>query len=240
MTVRIAICDDEAYILEQLAAGIEAFFTQKGVPLSVTCFTDGEALLAAGAAWDIVFLDVRMAPMDGLTVAKALRRNGFAGFLLFVTIMRERVFDAFAVQAFDYLVKPLQEADFTRTMDRLWQKVQDGQAQWLLIQKSGDWQMIPFDRIVYCEVINRKVYLHLADKTVVDYYDKLSALEQKLDSRFFKCHRSYLINLNHLQSFQSGTAYLAGGEKVAVSRLRQEALFAAAMQHIGQGGVGKW
>lgn len=136
--------------------------------------------------------------------------------------MRDYVFNAFEVEAFDYLIKPLQEDEFSRTMNRLLSSISNDNENHLLIQKGNELNIILFDNIIYCEIINRKVYLHLKDEPVIDYYDKIEILEKKLDKRFFKCHRSYLINLQYLKSYKSGLAYLTNGEAVPVSRLRWE------------------
>ena len=62
----------------------------------------------------------------------------------------------FEVQAFDYLVKPLQEDNFSRTMSRLLLSIRSHKGKQLLIQKGTEWSIVPFDDIVYCEIINRK------------------------------------------------------------------------------------
>jgi DNA-binding LytR/AlgR family response regulator len=69
---------------------------------------------------------------------------------------------------------------------------------------------------------------------VINYYEKLEVLETKLDSRFFRCHRSYLVNLQYLQSCRLGFAALSTGEEIPVSRLRREQLSAAVLQYMKQ------
>lgn len=84
----------------------------------------------------------------------------------------------------------------------------------LLVRKGNESSIVFFDDIIYCEVIDRKVYLHLKTSTVVDYYEKIERLEEILDKRFYRCHRSYLINLKYLKSCRNGTAVLEGGKEV--------------------------
>ena len=55
---------------------------------------------------------------------------------------------------------------------------------------------------------------------MVDYYERIEKLEARLGSGFFRCHRSYLINLKYLKGFKNGTAYMEGGREIPVSRLR--------------------
>ena len=117
---------------------------------------------------------------------------------------------------------PIEDARFLRTMNRLLTAVKDATETNLLVRKGNECRIIPFDEIIYCEVINRKVFLYLNNKEVVDYYDKIENLQKKLDDRFFKCHRSYLVNLKYLRGYNKGTAYLDNGRTIPVSRLRSE------------------
>ena len=149
-----------------------------------------------------------MKGINGMETAKRLRQKQFKGFLVFITILAEMVFQSFEVQAYDYLVKPLDEKYFEKTMERL------------LVQKGYKSRIVSFDDIVFCEIINRKIYLHLISSEVIDFYGKIVEFEKKLDNRFFKCHRSFLINLKYLKSYKNGTAYMEGGGEIPVSRLR--------------------
>ena len=88
------------------------------------------------------------------------------------------------------------------------------------MQKGYESRIIQKEDIVFCEIIDRKIYLNLASGEVVDYYERIENLETKLDSRFFRCHRSFLINLGHLRGYKNGTAYMDNGREIPVSRLR--------------------
>lgn len=234
--INIAICDDEVYMLNLLTEKVLGFFKQENMEIAVFPFQSGKALLDCDKKLDIVFLDIQMGEPDGLETAKELRGRGYGGFLIFITVLQEYVFNAFEVQAFDYLVKPLQEDNFSRTMSRLLLSIRSHKGKQLLIQKGTEWSIVPFDDIVYCEIINRKVYLHLKDELVLDYYDKIETLERKLDERFFKCHRSYLINLQYLKSYKAGQAYLTNGETIPVSRLRGDEFSTVILQYIKERG----
>lgn len=232
--IQIAICDDEPYMIDLLNQKISAFFHKENIEISICCFSNGIDLLSSNKTFHIIFLDVQMDKADGFEIAKKLRNNEFDGFLIFVTIMREAVFSAFEVQAFDYLIKPLQEKHFNQTMQRLLSSLQNQNRKCLMVQKKNEWNIILFNHIMYCEIINRKVYLHLKDKSIIDYYDKIENLEKKLDSRFFKCHRSYLINLQYVKNYKSTFAYLTNGEAIPVSRLRKEDFSMALLHYIKQ------
>lgn len=221
--IRIAVCDDEKYMADEIKAAVSAFFRRKNMEVSVSRFSSGEELLRYEKRIDILFLDIQMEAMDGMETARKLRGRGFQGFLIFITILREMVFSSFEVQAYDYLVKPLAAERFESMMERLFASMQNVGEENLLVQRGYESDIVSFRDIVFCEVINRKVYLHLISSEVIDYYDRMEHLEKKLDSRFFRCHRSFLINLQHLKSYKNGMAYMADGEEIPVSRLRSKA-----------------
>lgn len=230
--ITIAICDDDAYMREELSGRIRSYFLKEPFAITIREFTDGESLLTCMEPLDIIFLDIQMDKLNGMETAKKLRGQNFKGFLIFVTVLPELVYDAFAVQAYDYLVKPLQSVPFNRTMDRLAMSLKSRSFTHLLIQKNTETSLIAFDDILYCEIINRKIYLHLTQQYTIDYYEKLENLQQKLDRRFYRCHRSYLINLSHLSSYHDNSAYLTNGEAIPVSRLRKDAFSKAILNYM--------
>jgi len=216
----IAVCDDEKRVAEKIEKMAKAFFRKKNIDISVARYSSGKELLESSVRMDILFLDIGMRGMDGIEAARRLRAHGYRGFLVFITVLREMVFQSFEVQPFDYLVKPVQEEYFDKTMERLFLSMQDKEKGYLLIQKGYAGSIISFQDIICCEIIDRKVYLYLESGETIDYYDRIENLEKKLDRRFFRCHRSYLINLNHLKSYRNNTAYMADGREIPVSRLR--------------------
>lgn len=218
--INIAICDDEKYMSDKIKAMAIAFFRRKNMEVRVCQFAGGEELLQSGKPIDILFLDIQMKGMDGMETARKLRSQNFNGFLIFITILPEMVFQSFEVQAYDYLIKPVGKEAFEKTMKRLLFSMQNAAGANLLIRKGNESTLIPFDDIVFCEVIDRKVYLHLKSGEVIDYYEKIENLETRLDDRFFRCHRSYLIHLKYLKSCKNNTACMQGGKEIPVSRLR--------------------
>ena len=117
-------------------------------------------------------------------------------------------------------------------MDRALRWLERDAAKNLVIQRGSDCQVVPLSDILYCEVLGRKIFIHKKDGIVLDYYDRLEDLEQRVDSRFFKCHRSYLVNLDHVGGCQDGQVLLSQGERIPVSRLRERELTQALLRHM--------
>ncbi len=230
--IRIAICDDEKHMSDHIRAMASDFFRKKNREIRLRTFLSGEELLNYDGQIDILFLDIQMNGVDGLETARKLRAGKFRGFLIFITVLKEMVFQSFEVQAYDYLVKPVDEKQFEKTMERLFASMQNVGEDSLLVQQGYERRIVPKDEIVFCEVIDRKIYLNLASGEVVDYYERIENLETKLDSYFFRCHRSYLINLKHLKGYKNGTAYMDNNKEVPVSRLRSKEFSGVVLQYM--------
>ncbi len=234
--INIAICDDETFAIEEIRRKVLDFFKKENIALRVECFGCGQSLIDSDSDFDIIFLDIRMNGKDGMETARQLRRNSFKGSLIFVTVMEECVFDSFEVQAYDYLVKPINDERLEKTLCRLMSYEYGSASENIIVHNGRDMKMIPPDDIVYCEVIDKKIYLHTVSGETTAYYERLERLENKLDKRFFKCHRSYLINLKYLSGFGGGTAKMKTGAVLPVSRLRQNGLAEAVARYMGKSG----
>lgn len=231
--IKFAICDDEPMMAQDLSDLLADYMGENSpLPFSVSSFSSGRTLLESGGRFDVIFLDIQMEHPDGMETARLLRRRQERSLLVFVTVLKECVFDAFQVEAFDYLVKPLESACFRRTMARALRALEQRTVKDLVIQRGAGCEVVLLSDIVYCEVLGRKIYIHKQDGAVIDYYDRLENLECRMDGRFFKCHRSYLVNLDYVRGCQSGRVILPRGEGIPVSRLRERELTQALLRYM--------
>ncbi|MEY8392784.1 LytTR family DNA-binding domain-containing protein [Lachnospiraceae bacterium 45-W7] len=102
----------------------------------------------------------------------------------------------------------------------------------LFVQKGYESRIIRKNEIVFCEIIDRKIYLNLASDEVIDYYERIENLEAKLEGYFFRCHRIYLVNLKHLKGYKNGAAYMDNGREIPVSRLRSKEFSSVVLQYM--------
>lgn len=231
--IKFAICDDEPLMAQELADHLAGYMEEHSITAySVRSFSGGRALLESGGSFDVIFLDIQMEQPDGMETARLLRQRGDRSILVFVTVLKELVFDAFQVEAYDYLLKPLDSAHFKRTMDRVLRALEQRTAEGIVIQRGSGCEVVLLSDLMYCEVLGRKIYLHKQDGTVSDYYDKLEDLERRVDGRFFKCHRSYLVNLDYVRGCQDGQVMLSQGERIPASRLRERELTQALLRYM--------
>ncbi len=229
--INTVICDDEKYFVDELHTQIKNFFLDKRMECQITEYSSGKSLTEHMADCDLLFLDVKMEEQDGFKTAEILRKNGFSGCLIFSTVMKNDMYRAFEYEAFDYLVKPFSQGAFERTMERFIHTLRTNKQQ-IIVSCRGQKSIVKSEDILYCEIINRKINLHLSDGSTVEYYGKISELEKSLDGSFFKSHRSYLVNLRHILSYSSNEITVSGDEKIPLSRSRKAALMNALIDDI--------
>ena len=231
--IKFAICDDEPFMTEEISQYLSRYMEEENMAsYCVSSFPNGRLLLESDCDFDLIFLDIQMEQPDGMETAKMLRQRKNRSLLVFVTVMKECVFDAFEVHAYDYLIKPLDYHRFKRTMDRAVKDLDQQAGKHIIIRKSASCQVVPLSQIMYCEVQGRKVHIHQADGKVIDYYDKLEDFQRRVDRRFFRCHRSYLVNLDYIRGCAAGLATLSLGDKIPVSRLRERELTETLLRHM--------
>lgn len=230
--ITIALCDDEPFMLKDMTDRLTEYLNNKPLPHRILCFSSGGKLLQSDQEFDIMFLDIQMEEPDGMKTAKLLRERGFGGLIVFMTVLKEQVFGAFQVEAFDYLIKPAENDRLYSVFDRALKTLEKKRRKNIVIHRGNTTSIIYLDDIVYGEVIGRKIYLHTNDGQIADYYSSLEVLEQNMDSRFFRCHRSYLINLDYVRGVKDGNAALSDGSCIPVSRLREENLSQALLSHM--------
>ena len=213
----IAICDDETEIRELLKNKIETVYPEEDVIL----YRTGEELLASKKQMDLLFLDIQMPGLNGMEVAKILRKENQKIILIFVTALEEYVFEAFDVDAFHYLVKPFSDKKFYMVMEkarRQYQELcrmrqvqqQEEKSKSLLIKTRGICTRVFLRDIIYAEVFNRKIVLH-TKQGEIEYYGKLSALEEELGEDFFRSHRAYLVHFKYVVKYDSSAIVLEQG-----------------------------
>lgn len=231
--IKFAVCDDEPAMARKVCEFISRYMQKKqDTAYHISSFSNSRSLLESSCDFDMIFLDIQMEQPDGMETARLLRRRSTHCLLVFVTVLKECVFDAFEVQAYDYLIKPIDDLHFEKMMNRAMGTLEQRTSKQIVILKGVSCEVVPLSQILYCEVQGRKVYIHQEDGKIIDYYEKLNDFEQHVDKRFFRCHRSYLVNLDHVRGSHSGQVFLSDGSTIPVSRLREHELTEALLRYM--------
>ena len=214
---RIAVCEDEKYILEELHKKVEKYIEQKQIIASVKTYMSGEDLLKEKITYDIVLLDMMLPGISGIEVAKQIYRKSC---IIFITFYEKYALDAFDVDAVYYLIKPVTDERLHLALDRAVGRLEQIDHKMLTLVKAGKTQIIHIHDILYCEVFNHQVIIHTMQNTY-DYSGSLDMLENELDGGFFRCHRSFIINMRCVVGREEGVAIISNGDRILISRRKQ-------------------
>ena len=236
--MKFAICDDEKEIRNDISEKIKLFYPESGIAL----FENAEGLLSCKEQADIIFLDIGLPDGNGMELAAELRENGCRSVIIFVTAYEDYVFKAFDVGAFHYLLKPVSSAKLYEVLNKAVNSLEYStdskqEDKFIVIKSGGVSRKIAISEIVYAEVFNRKIIISTVNEKI-EYYGKLTELENELGNTFFRTHRAYLINLKYVERYSSADVTLETGETVLLSKQKYPELVKSYMRYIREANTG--
>ena len=195
--LKIAVCDDNHRDAELLIRQAERILFAR-TEYAFTCFGDGRELVCAVEQgdfdFDLLFLDIHMKGMDGMTAAAYLREREVDVDVIFFTVSQEHVYEGYTYRAFAYLLKPVQEERLKRELNRYLDE-KERCTESLNVTVRGTTHRVPLDKILYFESDVRKIIVHILGREELQFYGKLDELQEMLETKgFFRCHQSYLVN----------------------------------------------
>ena len=235
--MNIAICDSDKKICEKISDLI-----QTELDAEIFIFDSKEKILRSKETFSIYFLDIK--GVDGLEIAKIIRRRekffkNPPSILIFVTGYENFALDAFDVQAFHYILKPIDAKKFSQILNRAVDEIKNFQIQsekFLMIKVDGMNKKIFLKNIFYVESADKKVIIHTSEKNF-EIYGKMDAFEIALGENFFRCHRFFLVNFEKISSYNSTTIELVSGEKIFISEKRYSDFVKNFLKYAKSGGL---
>ncbi len=218
----IAVCDDEVIECCNMAKRIKEIMEEMKIPCIIRQFRSGGELLQALESFDIVFLDIIMQDLDGMKTAQAFRKKASDKILIFVSSSREYVFEAYDVEAFQYLLKPVDDRKLKNVLQKAVIKTQIRSKEFIIVSRERQKKKLFLDDIYYFEIKGRIVDAH-GPEGIFTYYEQIGELENKIrDKGFFRCHKSYLINLKYVDGYSRKEVVLENGEKIVIAKRRYD------------------
>ena len=222
--INAIICDDDPASLEQMNGYLRKLCRQYGAEVNSIFCTDGDMLLNRyQEKTDLLFLDVEMPLLDGIRAAEQIREKDEKVIIVFMSRFEKYAVKGYYAGAWRYLLKPVSWEDFSREMEKPVQKLLKEKDRILSVKNDRGMYAIPVDNIYYLEVNTKKnVDIHLEEE-VIEAYKTLASIEIQLpEENFFRCHNSFLVNLDHIAKAENGFIYLRNGERAELSRRRRK------------------
>jgi len=224
MSYRVAICDDCAKDAEFVQGILRKWAVERQEDIQTECFPSAESFLfryTEDKAWDILLLDIEMGAMDGVTMAKQVRKDNEEVQIVFITGYSDYIAEGYEVSALHYLMKPVNESKLSQVLNRALEKRKQ-EERCLNLELSGEMVRIPFYEIRYLDVHQNYITIHCKQ----DYTLKrsLSSIEKELDGRFCRVGRTMIVNLKYINRVTKTEVYLSDDTVLPLPRGAYEPL----------------
>lgn len=219
IVLKISVIDDEIQearkIRDMLASSLDR---QNELP-EISVFLDARTFLNtfAQGRYDIIFLDIQMPEMDGMTCAQEIRRRDSSVILIFFTSMIQYAVQGYRVEATDYLVKPVEPALLKHSLHRALKHLNKHQK--LAIRSGDSLYSLNTDDLLYVEAVNHRTILHTTEESIHSA-QTMAAIETQLQGcGFFRCHQGFLVNMKRIQRIERNSL-LISDKTIPISKYR--------------------
>lgn len=219
MKLTIAICDDEQTELAYLHMLVCRWAKENETAIHISTFVSAESFLFSyeeDKSVDILLLDIEMEKMNGVELAKQIRRENESMQIIFITGFPDFIAEGYEVSALHYLLKPVNEKKLFDVLAKAQKNLNHKQKSIVFIS-DGQTYRIPMNEIMICESFAHTTVM----TTKSNSYDvKLSISEFKnlLDETFIQCHRSYIVGISHISHISKTDVFLDNGRIIPLSR----------------------
>lgn len=215
--MHIAICDDESAFLRDLTEKI-----YKKIPrldCTVEPFSSAEELLSSSTDFDIIFLDIEMGGMDGMTCARTIRKTNKEVPIIFLTSHTEMAIEGYEVNAFRFLKKPVEDDKLGQTLEDI--KLMRASGRGVMIKSEGEQIVVVPSKVLYIESDNNNVRIITTDGTLVTRMKLTEAVDilNDVNDTIRRVHRCTAVNMSHVGRIRDKQAVMDEGSVVGISRL---------------------
>lgn len=217
----IIICDDDDKFCTELESVLKYIANKNNIIMNIDIWNSGEKLfehLKSGNRVDLIFLDIELLEGNGIDIGNAVREtlNDFYTAIVYVSYEESYAMSLFRSRPYDFLVKPIGEKAVEDVINRYIKEACLRNLQFTY-KKEGGYRRIPFNEILYFRSMNRKVIMKMINHED-EFYLKLSDIERQLPPYFIRVHKSYIINQNHVKSYNYEAIEMINGENIGITK----------------------
>lgn len=221
--MKIAFCDDDPFVLNELEKLLNEYCLEHNCEVDYGKFSSPLNLLAEiekGIRYDALFLDVLMPGENGIETAEEIRNYDRNVKIIFLSSSSEFGVESYKVSAYYYQLKPVKKDSFFRLMDSLFSQCGKEQSNSIVLRCKSGITRIELTKLEYCEVIHRTLSFHMTTGNVLKSIGSLEELCKQLEpyDNFFRLHRSYLVNLEYVQSISYRAVTMSNLAEIPIPR----------------------
>ena len=223
--IRIAVCDDDKKTITTMEERLLELSEKGNIKVRIETYSDGAFLLAdirKGVEFDLLYLDIEMEQLDGLSLAREFRKDHPNAVLIYISNHESYLKELFEVDTFRFLSKPINTEKFEAYFRNAVEKIQLQQEE-IFFSYSYDRQF--FKVLLSFESQKRSIRLYKKDGTEGSFYGKLNEVEKQLKEAavpFLRIHQSYLVNYNYIKQFGNTELELSNGKQLPISEDRRK------------------
>lgn len=219
--IRIVVCDDEKTDLDRISDIVQNWAEEKGIEIELQVFSNGDDLLLQTTVshMDVILLDIIMPMLNGMDTAKELRKHDSAVSIIFLTSSPEFALESYDVKARGYLLKPVDEKKLKDLLDDVSQILLE-EPKHLIVKTEYGYKKLYYHEIEWVEVQNKTILFFLRDGKQIKTFGTLHSFEDKLEDSlgFFKCHRSYIVNILNIDTYNVSEIIMKSGQRIPIAR----------------------
>lgn len=204
--MRIVACDDDGVILELIETWIKEWMGKK--------------------SYQYISYD------NGIDVAKIVNREYGNTVVIFISGYTEYFEDSFEADPVYFLIKPIKKENFEKAMEKAIKKVSENDKKYLLVT-GKEIKRVFYEEIYYAESFARKIKLHCTFGEL-EFYEKMDELEKQLQGEFVRCHKSFLVNMEHIRCVDGNEITLLDGDQVPVSKKKATETKRTIFEYLGR------
>lgn len=214
--MRIAVCDDEELFRIEFKSVLDKVLIN--AEYDIDTFSGGSSLYEAFLKnpFDLVFLDIEMPGIDGITLAKRLRAVSENVQIVFLTSHIEYALEGYEVNALRYLVKPVDMNKLSEVLKYIQDKKNNSRQ--IMIKQEGEDIVIDISDIIYMESMDKNVRIVTSKSEYITRYNISDYEEELKNSGFLRVHRGYLISLSKVKKIVKNDVVMDGDISLPVSR----------------------
>lgn len=216
--IRVAVVEDEEMYAHQIVEYLKRYEEEKKEELQITVYRDGDGITAEyRAQFDIIFMDIQMKFVDGMTAAEEIRKKDSEVIIIFITNMTQYAIRGYEVDALDYVLKPVHYFAFAQKLGRAIERMKKRHARHIIVPVKGGIRRLESSDIYYIESQGHNLIFHMKDEEVVSGGTMKSMEEELKKLNFSRGNKCYLINLEHVEGIKDKCA-IVKGEALLLSR----------------------
>lgn len=221
----IVICEDDILQRELLVNYLNQIFKDLGFEYLLIEFSSGEELLSDYPdKVDIIFLDIQMDELTGMDTARKIREFDNNVEIVFTTAILDYIHEGYEVRAYRYLLKPLKYECILKHTKACIEELID-RKDTIVVKHKSETTIIQTNDILYIEVLRKEVTIHTKEEKSLFKTSMKSIEDNLIKKNFFRCHKSYLINLKKVKSLkEKENIVIINGNEIPVSRYKLKAL----------------